>query len=100
MSLTLKLMIDGEEKEFKQPSTLYALRFKQAVQWAIQLEKDFSVESLEGAVEFIANDLYASQFTAEDFWNGLLVEDFVEVIRENLSSPMQRMHSKMEPLKK
>jgi len=97
MELTIK--INGEDKTFKQPEILMAIRFKQAVKWASAIEKDFSVETLEGAVQFIANDLYVGQFTADEFWEGVHTEDLVDYLRDALTSPMMRMQGKLEPLK-
>jgi len=97
--MELKLIVNGEEKTFKQPDILMAIRFKQAVKWASAIEKDFSVETLEGAVKFIADDLYVGQFTEDEFWEGVKTEDLVDNLRDALTSPMMRMQKKLEPLK-
>jgi hypothetical protein len=93
--MKLKLKINGEEKEFSQPSYLPAIVFKQSLIYAEGLEKDFSVEKLEEVAEFIATRLFASQFTVEEFWEGLDSLDFIEVLRDCLASPVTRISDKL-----
>jgi len=97
--MEIKLFLDGEYKTFKNNGRMSALRFKQSLAYSQALDKDFSDETMEAAVNFIANDLFEQQFTAEDFWNGVDVEEFTTVLLEALSAPSKRMQAKMQPLK-
>ncbi|PHB23099.1 hypothetical protein COE80_19495 [Bacillus pseudomycoides] len=97
--MEIKLLIDGEEKSFKQPAFMPAIRFKQSVGWASSLEKDFSMETLDGAVKFIANDLYNCQFTEEEFWNGVDAGDVTQLIMNTITSPARRAQERMEQVK-
>lgn len=97
--MELTLVIDGKKKKFKQPAFMPAIRFKQSLQWVHALDTDFSNETLDGAVEFIANDLYACKFSAEEFWNGLDAGEVMGVIMNALASPSKRAEEKMAALK-
>lgn len=98
--MELKLMIDGEEKVFKQPDAVIALRVKQSLDHISSLEKDFNPLMFDNIIKFIANDIYEGAFTSEEFWSGMDAGDLVENIRECLSVPFQKMYGKMAPLKK
>lgn len=97
--MELKLRIDGKLKTFKQAANMPAVRFKQSVALASQFETNPSDELLDRIVEFIANDLYDSKFTPEEFWNGLSVDELLKVVMEQLSSPMNRSRAYFEQLK-
>ncbi|WKV24089.1 hypothetical protein PSYJYH_000054 [Bacillus phage PSYJ-YH] len=97
--MELKLTIDGKKKTFKQPANMPAIRFKQSIQYAEAFEKNATNELLERAVEFIANDLYNGKFTAEDFWNGVSVDEFLMVVMEQLASPANRSRAFFDQLK-
>ena len=97
--MELKLKIDGKTKTFKPMQNLPALRFKQAVAHATQLESGFDVSVLESAVDFIARDIYGGKFTSEEFWEGLPVDDLIVTVRDSLSYPMLQMQAKLAPIK-
>ncbi|MDA1658824.1 hypothetical protein PDK35_02390 [Bacillus cereus group sp. TH153LC] len=97
--MELKLIIDGEEKVFKQPDAVLALRVKQSLNFITDIEKDFDPRKFELIVNFIANDLYEGAFTPEQFWSGMDASELVNNIRDCLSVPFNKMYSAMEPLK-
>lgn len=97
MELTLK--IEGKAKKFKPMPNLPALRFKQAVAHATQLEENFDISVVEAAVTFIVNDIFGGKFTEEQFWEGLPAEDLISVVRDALSYPMFLMQQKLAPVK-
>lgn len=97
--MKITLLIDGEEKTFSQPAYMPAIRFKQSVQWAKQLQEDFSNETLEGVVDYISRDLYNSQFTSEEFWNGVDAGDVMQLLMDVVTSPARRAEEKLNVLK-
>ncbi|MEH7464577.1 hypothetical protein V7166_21710 [Bacillus thuringiensis] len=97
--MELTLIIKGKEKTFKQPAYLPALYFKESLVLVTKLEKEFSVDLLDTAVELIATKLYNNNFTAEEFWMGVDAGDVTEAIMNCLASTAKRVTSKLEVVK-
>lgn len=97
--MELILNIDGEKKTFKQPDAVLALRVKQALDFATDLDKDFDPQKLVRIVDFISHDLYEGAFTPEEFWGGMDASELIPNIQGCLSVPFNKMYKSMEPLK-
>lgn len=93
--MKLKLVLDGVEKEFKTGERIPALLFKESLIISKELEKDFSIEKLDKAVEFVANRLFHKQFTPEQVWEGLDTHELFKVIPECLQHPMKMVNEKL-----
>lgn len=97
--MELILNIDGEKKSFKQPDAVLALRVKQALDFATDLDKEFDPQKLKRIVDFISYDLYEGKFTSDEFWAGMDASELIPNIQKCLSIPFNKIYKSMEPLK-
>lgn len=98
--MKITLLIEGIEKEFKTGERIPALMFKEAMILAEELRKDFNIEKLDKAVEFIANKLFHKQFTPEEMWEGLESHELFKIVPECLQHPMAKIEQKLSEIKK
>ncbi len=91
--MEMTLLIEGEKKNFKLPAFIPAVIFRKSIQFAQMMDDssdNLDPAVLEQLVTFIANDIYAGQFTPDQFWEGVDSRDFMSALQLGITAPTFR----------
>ena len=86
MQITLE--VAGKKRTYV-PNFVSGRMFRRTLEVSKELQKGLGENELDAAVDYIV-ELYGGQFTRDEFYDGIAVQELVSSIRESINSVMNK----------